>query len=182
MLKYFLILQLLTSVPVFCGELRFGPRLGLLMPDRINDSRTNPGTGLYWGISVEYAFTPLFAVDFTTGAALGMGEPRGIPIPCLPSFSNEDADYYATNLTLSVNPAALSLAAGIAYYYIRMDWDQTLIGENTEWKTIELNKLGYCFSIGIEPIRNVSIDFTFNYPDLEHIWGVLSITTMPFKL
>lgn len=181
MLKYVLILQLLFSLPVLSGELRFGPRLGLLMPDRINDSGTNPGTGWYWGIAAEYVFTPLFAVEHTTGAALGMGKPRGVPSPGFPSFSNQDADYFSSSLSLSFNPAALSLAAGIAYYYIRMDWDQDLTGGNPEWKTIELKKLGYCFSIGIEPIRNVSLDFTFNYPDLEHIWGVLSITMMPFK-
>jgi len=180
MIKYLLAIQILFASSVICGELRFGPRLGMLMPGQINGVPTRPGNGFYWGAAAEFPISSLFTVEFAAGAAFGMGEPYTPQLPGFPAYGSHDADFFAADLALSVNPLFFNFAAGPGYYCIRMDWLQNLTGSSREWKTVELNSLGYHFSIGVHPFRNVDFRLAFHFP--ENAWGVLSLTWQPFKV
>lgn len=182
MIKFFLIILLLFSIPALCGELRFGPRVGVLTPGNINGIPTHPGPGGYFGVAGEFPLSSLIAVELTAGAALGMGEPLGDQLPGYPSYDNHDACYFSTNLALSVNPVFLTLAAGLGYYHIHMDWQQDLTGYDNEWKTVELNKIGYNFSVGVHYDRKVDLTMTFHFPEPGNLWGVISLTLLPFKV
>ena len=130
----------------------------------------------------SFPLSSLIAVELTTGAALGMGEPLGDQLPGYPSYDNHDADYFSTDLALSVNPAVLTLAAGFGYYYIHMDWEQELTGYDSEWKTVELNKIGYHFSVGVHYERKIDLTMTFHFPESGNMWGMITLTFLPFKV
>ncbi|MCK4671855.1 MAG: hypothetical protein KAT47_04865 [Candidatus Aegiribacteria sp.] len=177
-----MIILLLFSIPALCGELLFGPRVGLLMPGNFNGVSTHPGPGGYFGTAAELPLSSLIAVELTAGAALGMGEPLGDQLPGYPSYDNHDADYFLTDLALSVNPAFLTLAAGFGYYYIHMDWEQDLTGYDSEWKTVELNRIGYHFSVGVHYERKADFTLTFHFPEPGNMWGMISLTLLSFEV
>ena len=126
LMKEYLLVLLLLTAPLLCGELRFGPRLGVLTPGDINGVNTHPSAGLYFGAAARFPLSSLISVKFDAGAALDMGGPPGEQLPGYPSYDVHDADYFGMNIALSVNYSLLSLAAGPGYYYLNMDWEQDL--------------------------------------------------------
>ena len=66
MMKYLLALLLITA-PTLCGELRFGPRFGVLFPGDINGVSTYPGPGLYFVAAAEFPLSSLITVEFGAG-------------------------------------------------------------------------------------------------------------------
>ena len=173
---------LLLTAPTLCGELRFGPRLGLLYPGDINGVSTYPGLGLYWGAAAEFPFSSLFSVELGAGAALGMREPPGDQLPGYPSYDDHDADYFATDLNLSLKLDVLRLAAGPGYYYFHMDWEQDLTGSNSELKTIELSRIGYHISAGVQVTPNINFMLVLLYPEPGNLWSMVSLTWLPLKI
>lgn len=181
-MKCFLIILFLFATPALCVELLFGPRLGVLSPGDIKGISTYPGAGLYWGAVAELPLSSLFSVELGAGAALGMGKPPGDQLPGYPSYSNHDADYFATDLNLSLNLAAIRLAAGPGYYYFHMDWEQDLTGSNREFKTIELSRIGCHISAGLHIDSDIYFDLVLLYPELSNQWVMLRLTALPFKV
>ena len=181
MIKCLVIVLLFASL-LLCGELRFGPRLGVVFPSEIKGISTYPGSGLYWGAVAEFPLSSLFSVELGAGAALGMGKPPGDQLPGYPSYSNHDADYFATDLALSLKLAALRLAAGPGYYYFHMDWEQDLTGSNREFKTIDLSRIGCHFSAGIQLDSDINFDLVLLFPEFGNPWIMLRLTVLPFKV
>ena len=173
---------LLLTAPTLCGELRFGPRLGVLFPGDINDVSTHPSSGLYFGAAAELPLSSLFSVELGAGAALDMRGPPGEQLPGYPSYDVHDADYFATDLALSLKLAAFRLAAGPGYYYFHMDWEQDLTGSNRELKTIEFSRIGYHLSAGVQARPNIDFEFVLLFPEPGNLWGMISLTWLPFEV
>lgn len=178
----FLLLFLLFAAPAFCTELQFGPRLGVLTPGDINGVTVHPSSGLYLGAATEFPLSPLISVEFAAGVALDMRGPPGEQLPGYPSYNVHDADYFAMDLALSVNYSLLSLAAGPGYYYLHMDWEQDLTGFDREFKTIELSRIGYHFSAGVQATPNFDFKLVLLFPEPGNLWSMVSLTWLPFKV
>ncbi len=181
MIKSLLALILLTT-PTLCGELRFGPRLGVLTPGDINGVTTHPSSGPYLGIATEFPLSSLISVEFAAGAALDMRGPPGEQLPGYPSYDVHDADYFAMDLALSVNYSLFSLAAGPGYYYLNMDWEQDLTGSNREFKTIDLSRIGYHLSAGVPATPIIDFRLVLLFPESGNLWRMVSLTWLPFKV
>lgn len=179
--KYLIAILVLTA-PLICGELRFGPRIGVLFPSEIKGISTYPGSGFYWGAVAEFPLSSLFSVELGAGAALGMGNPTGIEKPGYPDYDYHDADYFSTNLAFSLKLAALRFAAGLGYYYFQMDWEQDLTGSNREFKTIDLSRIGCHFSAGIQLDSDIKFDLVLLFPEFGNPWMILRLTVLPFKV
>ena len=111
-----------------------------------------------------------------------MGEPLGEQLPGYPSYSNHDADYFATGLNLSLKLAAIRLAAGPGYYYLHMDLELDLTGFNRELKTIELSRIGYHISAGVQVTPNINFMLVLLYPEPGNLWSMVSLTWLPLKI
>jgi hypothetical protein len=182
-MKY-LAVVILCTVPVWAIELQIGPSLGLMLPGNLEDAPTHPGPGIYYGGVGEYAFSRLLSAELGVGGAIGLGEPLGDELPCLPSYSHEEADFVSAGASLTANLALLSLSAGMGYYYIHMNWEQTNAGSlvTTEWKSLEVNQLGYSFALGFNLPEDIDFRITLHFPEMEDMWGVVSLNWKPFKI
>lgn len=181
MIKYLLVLLLLTATAL-CVELRFGLRLGVLSPGDINGVSTYPSSGIYLGAAAEFPLSSLISVEFAAGAALDMRGPPGEQMPGYPSYDVRDADYFGIDLALSVNYSLLSLAVGPGYYYLNMDWEQDLTGSNREFKTMDLSRIGYHFSVGVQATQNIDFELVLLFPEPGNLWSMVSVTLLPFKV
>jgi len=183
MIKLLLAIHLLFASSVLCGDLQFGPRLGMIMPGNINDASNHLGPGCYWGAAAELPLSSLLTMEFAAGTALRIGEqPNRIQDPGFPTSGDHKADWFSVDLALSVNTTILSLAAGPGYYFIHMEWWENVTGSGSEWKAIEVNRIGYHVSLGLHPVRNVALRLALHYPEPGNPWGVLSLTWLPFKV
>lgn len=183
MKKYgFLFIFLLLTSTEAGVELRVGPSLGVLLPGDIDDAPVHPGPGIYYGGIGEHRFGSVLSAEVGFGMALDLGEPLGEVSPGFPDFDVLDGDFVTGTAALVADLAAVSLSAGIGYYYVHMEWTENLTGESAERMDLEKHGLGYSVAAGLNPYDAMDIRFTMHFPDMEHMWGALTLNWKPLGL
>jgi hypothetical protein len=171
----------LLAIPASGIDLQIGPSIGLVLPGELEDAPTYPGPGLYYGGVGEYAFSGLLSMELSVGGSIGLGEPwdQGFH-----SYSGETADLLIGSASITANPAALSLSAGMGYYYIHMDWEQWNDDSiaTYEWKSLEVHQLGYSLALGLNVLENADFRVTLHFPEMKNLWGVISINWKPLDI
>ena len=158
--------------------LEIGPSLGLVLPGDLEDSPTRPGPGLFYGGVGEFDLSGLLSMELGVGGSIGLGEPWDYGFH---SYTNETADLLIGNASITARPAALSVSAGMGYYYIHLDWDQfrdDSLG-TYERRSIEVNQLGYSLALGLNILKDADLRVTLHFPEMKDMWGLVSINWKP---
>ncbi len=163
-------------------ELKVGPSLGVILPSDIQNAPTHPGPGLYYGGVGEYRFGRILSAEISLGAALEFGDPLGTESPGLPEFDVLGTDFVCGGAAFVADLAAISFSAGIGYYHVYMEWYQNYTGFDPEWKSLTSDQLGYNAAVGINLPQDIDLRMTFHFPDMEHMWGVLSLNWKPLDI
>ncbi|OPL19848.1 MAG: hypothetical protein AVO35_02420 [Candidatus Aegiribacteria sp. MLS_C] len=163
-------------------ELKVGPSLGVLLPGDIDGAPVSPGPGIYYGGTGEHRFGSILSAEVGFGLALDMGHPPGEDSQGFPEYDVLDGDLVAGTAALVADLAAFSVSAGIGYYYVYMEWTENLTGESVERMDLEKQGLGYSLALGVNPADLIDVRFTMHFPDMEHMWGTLTLNWKPLEI